>query len=161
VTRAADTRRWQSKMAYAEIPDAETWRSRERWLQETEESFQDPRASYLLSAQGTFLSRDMDLAFCSGAWVAVIIIAHAVIDAWLRDTVEGDYKSNSYQLFGDDHDLQWLRKKRNLLVHVQEDQTTIDEAELHKIEENYESLEPDARRAVGMVFRVMYANPGT
>ena len=148
-------------VAYADIPDPETWRFRERWLQETEESFQHPQASYLLSAQGTFLSRDMDIAFCAGAWAAVIIIAHAVIDAWLRDTEIGDYKSSSHQLFGDDENLQWLRKRRNQLVHVREDQTTIDEAELHRIEENYESLEPEARRAVRMVFRVIYANPGT
>ncbi len=148
-------------MAYANIPDPEIWRSRERWLQETEESFQHPLASYLLSAQGTYLSRDMDIAFCAGAWAAVIIIAHAVIDAWLRDTEIGDYKSNSYKLFGDDTDLQWLRKRRNQLVHVREDQTTIDEAELHRIEENYQSLEPEARRAVRLVFRVMYASPGT
>jgi DNA-directed RNA polymerase specialized sigma24 family protein len=103
----------------------------------------------------------MDLVFCAGAWAAVIIIAHAVIDAWLRDTETGDYNSSSHQLFGDDEDLQWLRKKRNQLVHVREEQKTIDEAELHRIEENYESLEPDARRAICLVFRVMYANPGT
>jgi len=148
-------------MAYADIPDPETWHSRERWLQDMEESAQHPQASYLVSAQGTFLSRDMDLAFCSGAWAAVIIIAHAVIDATLRDTESGDYQSSSHKLFGDDDDLQWLRRRRNLLIHVREDQTTIDEAELHRIEENYASLEPDARRAVRLVFRVMYANPGT
>lgn len=148
-------------MAYAEIPNSEKWRSRERWLQKLEERAQHSDASYLLSAQGTFLSRDMDIAFCAGAWAAVIIIAHAVIDAILRDTETGDYQCSSQQLFGNDKDLQWLRKKRNLLVHVREDQTTIDEAELHKIEENYASLEPDARRAVRLVFRVMYGNPGT
>ena len=49
-------------MAYADIPDPEIWHSRERWLQEMEESAQHPQASYLVSAQGTFLSRDMDLA---------------------------------------------------------------------------------------------------
>ncbi len=148
-------------MAYADLPDDETWRSREQWIQELEESFQHPEASYLVSAQGTYLSRDMDLAFCAGAWAAVIIVAYAVIDATLRDTETGDYKSSSQQLFGDDDELQWLRKKRNLLVHVREDQTTIDEAELHRIVENYASLEPDARRAARLVFRVMYASPGT
>lgn len=148
-------------MAYADIPGAETWRFREQWLQELEEAFQHPQASYLVSAQGTYLSRDMDLAFCAGAWAAVIILAHAVIDATLRDTETGDYKSSSQQLFRDDDELQWLCKKRNLLVHVREDQTTIDEAELHRIVEKYASLEPDARRAVRLVFRVMYASPGT
>jgi hypothetical protein len=148
-------------MAHADIPDTGTWKARERWLQEEEESFQNPLASYLLSVQGTFLSRDMDIAFCAGAWAAVIIIAHAVVDAWLRDTETGDYKSKSYELCGEDEELHWLRKRRNQLVHVRENQTTIEEAELHRIEENYGSLEPDARRAIRIVLRVMYANPGT
>jgi hypothetical protein len=148
-------------MAYADQPDNKTWREREQWLQELEESFQHPRASYLLSAHGTFLSRDLDLAFCAGAWAAVIIIAHAVIDAVIRDTKCGDYKTSSFHLFGNDEDLQWLRKTRNALVHVKEISDIIDESELHRIEKNYESLEKDARRVVGLVFRAMYANPGT
>ena len=148
-------------MAYANIPDTDTWNARERWLQESEESFQHPLASYLLSAQGTYLSRDMDIAFCAGAWVAVIIIAHAVVDAWLRDTETGDYKCSSYKLFGEDEEFHWLRKRRNQLVHVSENQTILDEAELHRIEENYESLEPEARRAIRIAFSVMYASPGT
>lgn len=148
-------------MAYADIPDIQTWQAREKWLQETEESFQHPLASYLLSTQGTYLVRDMDISFCAGAWAAVIIIAHAVVDAWLRDTEICDYKSSSYKLFGEDDDLQWLRKRRNQLVHVSADQTTFEEAELHMIEENFESMEPEARRAARIVFRVMFANPGT
>jgi len=148
-------------MACAYFPEKKTWHEREQWLIELEKTIQHPQASYLLSAQGTFLSRDMDIAFCSGAWAAVIILAHAVIDATLRDTEFGDYKSSFYKLFGDNEELQWLRKVRNSLVHVRENQTTIEEAELHRIEENYESLEADARRAVRLAFQVLYANPGT
>ncbi len=103
----------------------------------------------------------MDIAFCAGAWAAVLIIAHAVADAWLRDTEIGDYKSNSFKLFGEDEDLHWLRKKRNQLVHVRENQTTFDEAEMHMIEGSFESLESEARRAVRIAFRVMYSSPGT
>jgi hypothetical protein len=148
-------------MAYADIPDVHTWHDREQWLQKLEESCQHPQAAYLLSVQATFLSRDMDIAFCAGAWAAVIILAHSVIDATLRDTEVGDYKSSSYKLFGEDKELQWLRQIRNALVHVRENQTTIEEAELHRIEENFESLEADARRAVRLAFQVLYANPGT
>jgi hypothetical protein len=54
-----------------------------------------------------------------------------------------------------------LSKTRNALVHVKEISDIIDESELHRIEKNYESLEKDARRVVGLVFRAMYANPGT
>ena len=145
-------------MAYADLPDQNTWRAREQWLQRLEESCQDPGAEcYLVSAHGTFLSRDMDLAFCAGAWVAVIVLAHSAIDAIIRDTETGDYKSKPYQLFGSDPDLQWLRKKRNLLVHVKKTSAVIDEGELDRIEEQYARLEKDARRAVGLVFRVMYA----
>ena len=148
-------------MAYADPPDLSTWRAREEWLQQLEDSYEHPRASYLLSAHGTFLSRDIDLAFCAGAWAAVIILAHSAIDAIIRDTETGDYKSKPSKVFGSDPDLQWLRKTRNLLVHVNKKSAVIDESELHRIEERYAGLERDARRAVELVFRVMYANPGT
>jgi hypothetical protein len=84
-------------MAYVDIPESGIWCSRERWLREIEESARHPQASYLLSAQGTFLLRDMDVAFCAGAWAPVIIIAHAVIDAILRDTEACDYQSSFAQ----------------------------------------------------------------
>jgi hypothetical protein len=148
-------------MAYADYPSQEIWQQREQWLQETEESFQHPLGSYELSAHGIFVSRDLDLAFCSGAWVAVIILSHVIIDAVVRDTEFDDYKSSSFKLFGDDTELHWLRMKRNELVHVREVSSVIDPGELDKIESYYGAMEEDARRAVKSVFRIMYANPGT
>ena len=65
------------------------------------------------------------------------------------------------KLFGEDDELHWLRKRRNQLVHVRENQNIFNDAELHKIEENFGSMELDAKRAVRIVFKIMYANPGT
>jgi len=148
-------------MAYADYPDQRTWRQREQWLQETEESFQHPQASYMMSAHGIFVSRDLDLAFCAGAWVAVIILSHTIIDAVVRDTEFDDYKSSSFKLFGDDEELHWLRMKRNELVNVKEISSVINPGELDKIESYYKAMEEDARRAIKTVFRIIYASPGT
>jgi hypothetical protein len=50
----------------------------------------------------------------------VLVLCHAAIDATIRDTETGDCASNSKKLFGGDGYLEWLRKKRNRLVHVSE-----------------------------------------
>ena len=53
--------------------------------------------------------------------------------------------------------MEWLRKTRNRLVHVSED----GDPKLGDFDVYYDSLESDARRAVRMLFRVIYALPGT
>ena len=147
-------------MAYAEHVSEELWNSRYNWLRKTEEAEIDPRGSYLLSAQGTFMTYDLEIAFCAGAWVSVILLGHAAIDSTIRDTDSGDYKSNSKITFGGDADLEWLRKKRNTLVHVSET-SIMPESELHNLDKYHDALEADAKRAIQLVFRAIYANPGT
>jgi len=88
----------------------------------------------------------------------VIILAHAVIDGTIRDTESGDYRSSSKTIFDGDPDLEWLRKRRNSLVHVRED---YDPSEFDAMDGYPMSLEDDARRAMILVFRTFYANPGT
>ena len=150
-------------MAFAEHVSEELWQRRYEWLQKVEESQVHPRASYFLSAQGTFITYDLEIAFCAGAWVSVIVLAHAAIDATIRDTETGDYRSNSKVAFGGDLDLEWLRKKRNALVHVSESSSkqAIPESDLHNLDIYHDSLEDDAKRAMEAVFRTIYANPGT
>src|SRR5271169_1321457 len=80
-------------------PDSRIWLERYEWLRATEGSAQHPSASYLLSSQGTFICYDLEIAYCAGAWVSVIILAHAAIDATMRDTESGDYRSDSKALF--------------------------------------------------------------
>lgn len=145
-------------MSSHEPPVPELWLDRYEWLRATEERAQHTLGSYLLSSQGAFVSYDLEIAFCAGAWVSVIILAHAAIDATIRDTESGDYRANSKVVFAGDPDLEWLRKRRNSLVHVRED---YDPSDFDTMDGFHATLEEDARRAINLVFRTIFANPGT
>ena len=140
----------------AHVPSA-VWQSRADWLSSVEEKASNPRASYCVSEQATLLTYDLHRAYCAGAWVSVLVLCHAAIDATIRDTETGDYASNSKKLFGGDTDLEWLRKKRNRLVHVSEE----DGEALGDFHIYHETLEADARRSIELLFRSIYASPGT
>jgi hypothetical protein len=85
------------------------------------------------------------------------VLCHAAIDTTIRNTETGDYSSNSKKLFGGDKDLDWLRKKRNQLAHVS--QAPVGDA--GNFDTFHDSLEANARRAVELLFRTIYASPGT
>ncbi len=149
-------------MAYADHVQKTVWTARYNWLRETEEREEGIWHSILLSPQGLLLTYDIEISFCAGAWVAVIILAHAAIDATLRDTEFGDYNSNSKKIFGNDKNLQWLRELRNRLVHVSSNHPSMfSEEDLNNVATFQEGLEADARRAVTLLYRTIYANPGT
>lgn len=150
-------------MAFADHVPVELWKERYSWLRNIEDTEVNPMASYLLSAQGTFVTYDLEIAFCAGAWISVIVLAHAAIDATIRDTETGNYKANSKASFGGDPDLEWLRKKRNMLVHVSDSSSkhAIPISDLHNIDQYHDSLEEGAKRAMKLVFRTIYADPGT
>jgi hypothetical protein len=145
-------------MSYGEPVSIDIWHGRYQWLRGVEEKAQHPLGSYLVSSQAAFVSYDLEIAFCAGAWVSVIILAHAVIDATIRDTESGDYRSSSKTIFDGDPDLEWLRKRRNSLVHVQENHNP---SNFDEMDRYHASLEDDARRAMTLVFRTFFANPGT
>jgi hypothetical protein len=108
-------------MNHLDHPDIETWNIRQEWFEkEAEEA--EGFGSYLVSDQACALIAETQSVFCAGAWVAVIILAVAVIDAQLRETsLDGKFKGNTAQLiefFGGDTALHELRKRRNALVHI-------------------------------------------
>ena len=140
---------------YDSPPPLEIWNHRLNWLNQANDEAQHPMASYFVSEHACALSMDAYNAFCSGAWISVIILAHTVADASLRGE---DSKSKSAMVFGDDPDLTWLRKLRNSLVHAQNEapQITVDD-----IWRNQEELELNAKRAVKIMFRAIYSDTGT
>ncbi len=150
-------------MAYADHVNQTVWNNRYDWLRQTEEQEAGVWGSILLSPQGTLIAYDLEIAFCAGAWISVIVLAHAAIDSTIRDTDVGDYKNNSKKIFGKDSDLQWLRMLRNSLVHVSdpESENAFSDELLEDVAAFQESLEVDARRAMSLVYRAIYANPGT
>lgn len=140
---------------YTNPPSTEIWNRRLDWLEQINEEVQHPLASYYIPEQACALSMDVYSAFCAGAWISVIILAHAVADASLRGD---DIRSTSAIIFGDDSDLTWLRKLRNSFVHAKNEapQVTVDDMWLKQDE-----LEANAKRAVKIMFRAIYSDIGT
>ena len=107
-------------MDHLELPSVELWESRRTWFEQVEESTRRD-GSYLVSEQACALSVEVQACFCAGAWLGVIVLAAAAVDAALRDTEVVDFNGNSKDLIdqaGADPRLHKLRKRRNALVHV-------------------------------------------
>ena len=58
-----------------------------------------PLLCYALE-EDLLLSYDVEIAFCAGAWLSVIVLAYAVIDATIRDTESGDYEGSTKNYSG-------------------------------------------------------------
>ena len=116
-----------------------------------------------LSTQGLLLLHDIEKAFCAGAWLSVIVLAYAVVDATLRDITTGDYRSKTAELYDSNPELEWLRNLRNQVVHVSTPGTP---STLWKLPPSdligcHNALEPEAKRAVALAYRQVYAQAGT
>lgn len=142
-------------MIHLEHLSLEMWKERRDWFEQNAEPPDD--GGYLLSEQACALTADLQCAFCAGAWIAVIVLAAATIDAHLHDA-EG-FSGNAKRAIdaaGAGPQLHALRKRRNRLIHADSDNPaiTIDQQWSERL-----LLEEDARLAVKLVFRVFYANP--
>jgi hypothetical protein len=114
---------------------------------------------YTISEQAAALTADVQAAFCAGAWVAVIVLAAAIVDAQLREDALLGFRGNSKSLIaaaGLDERFQNLRQRRNALVHVDPDNPalTVDSQWSDR-----RSLEKEARQAVQLMFETFYLNP--
>lgn len=142
-------------MEFLDRPAAQLWEARRAWFECQAEP--PDQAGCLLSEQACALCADLQIAFCTGAWIAVIVVSAAAIDAHLREAegFEGSAK-NAIDLFGSDPKLHALRKRRNTLIHANVDSPAITvDAQWH----DRPTLEAEAQEAVMLVFKVFYANP--
>jgi hypothetical protein len=118
----------------------------------------------ILSEWSTFLARDAETAFCSGAHLAAILAAQAAVECHLRyeylDPAEAKgwglcRMLDSVPLPADLKDeLHSLRRFRNRWVHVEQpaqDEHLLQRPEYHEVE-----LEEIARLAIGSMLRVLY-----
>jgi hypothetical protein len=130
------------------------WEERRDWFEQRAEP--PDEGGYLLSEQACALTADLQCAFCAGAWIAVIVLAAAAIDAHLHDAegFSGNAK-RAIDLDGADPQLHNLRMRRNTLIHADPDRPaiTVDQQWSERLR-----LEEDARLYVELVFRVFYAN---
>lgn len=117
----------------------------------------------ILSEWATFLVRDADTAFASGAHLASVITSLACIETHLRGE-SGASRKRLVELIEESdleaelkEELQELRKYRNRWVHVADpwdDESLLETPESHERE-----LEEMARRCAVALRRTLYANP--
>ena len=147
-------------MYHLEHPSHHVWEERRAWFEQVEEDARG-EGSFLVSEQACALTADVQAAFCAGAWVAVIILAVAVVDAALREVEVPGFSGNTKGLIalaGANKELQSLRGRRNTLVHLRAEKPglTVDDQWTDRAE-----LERDARSAVELMFEAVYLSPGT
>lgn len=129
------------------------------WLREAIRQEARVRSGMILSTQGRLLLHDIEKSFCAGAWLSVIVLAYAVVDATLRDVATGDYKSKATDLYGSNPDLDWLRTLRNEIVHVSPPRSPSSLWKLPATDLSacHDALEPEAQRAVALAYRQVFA----
>lgn len=121
-------------------------------------SAQPVRSGLTISSHALLLEIDLRIAYCAGAWLSVIVLSQAAIEAQERQVTQGNYKANAKELFSADPDLKWLRGLRNELVHAAEPGTP---SQVWKVPATdfglaQQSLEGEATRALEVMFRTIY-----
>lgn len=146
-------------MVYLGHPSKESWESRQRWFEGVIEEYEG-EGSYLVSEQACALAGEIQTAFCAGAWIAVIVLAIAVIDAQLRETELPGFEGSTKKLLDSisaNPDLQKLRERRNSFIHIDPENPAIT---VDQQWTNRDILEQEARQAVRLMFETFYMNPG-
>jgi hypothetical protein len=133
--------------------------ARMKWFIEAHDAERKRYLALRLSTHGLLLQYDVQRAYSAGAWLSVIVLAQAAIEASIRDIGTQDYETKAKLLFEDNVALQRNRTLRNELVHpLPPGSPSIvwsvpggDFAACHA------SLEPDAKLAVQLMFQTVYA----
>jgi hypothetical protein len=143
-----------------DYPNKDIWQKRRNWI-DSELEKAETGFSYLLSDHSTALFMDMQIAYCSGAWISVIIVSISVIDAHLRETEAMDTSIGTAKLLKDLYDgseIDWLRQLRNKYVHLDVDKPIFG---MNDWFDNQEQLKKDATKAMRMTISALFQNPGT
>lgn len=147
-------------MDHLEHPSLDLWEERREWFENLLNEYESV-GSYLVSEQACALIAETQSCFCAGAWISVIIITFAVIDAQLRETEVPNFRGNSKELIdilGFDERFQRLRKRRNRIIHINIDDPAIT---VDQQWGNRKELEEEARDAIKLMVEAFYSNPGT
>jgi hypothetical protein len=141
-------------------PTQGEWDKREIWFIKQVEDHQGV-GSYVISEQACALIAEVQTVFCAGAWLAVIVLALAVVEAQFREIEFPHEKGNMETLLkneGVNQELHKLRKRRNALLHLNTDNAAIT---VDQQWANRDKLEADARKAIKLIFEAFYISPGT
>ncbi|MBS0155179.1 MAG: hypothetical protein JSS38_11325 [Nitrospira sp.] len=107
-------------MDHIEHPSELLWQERREWF-ETLFDVEKRRGEYLIGEQALGLVIDLQTAYCAGAFIACVILGCTIIDAHIREAEAGpDFEGGlaaAFQLSKFRVELEWLRQRRNQLVH--------------------------------------------
>ena len=147
-------------MTQASFQHSDITQARWRWfVSQLNIKQHKPIHKMTLSSHALLLEIDMQTAFCAGAWVSVILLACAALEAKIRQIDTNDHKSKVESLFGNNPELRWLREIRNELMHSKPAGTPsiVWKIDGHDLGATYQALEDDARRAVRIYFQQVYS----
>ena len=140
---------------YRQVPP-DIWQQRQDWINEELEKAEV--AGHAMSDYALVLFQDMELAYCAGAWLSVIIMSVSIIDAHLREDID-DNKIGTAKLLSDYYEgdnIDWLRKLRNNYVHYDINNPVLDLDTYHS---KGKELEQNATTAIKMVIKSLFQNP--
>lgn len=142
-----------------DYPDKNIWSKRRQWLDDELEKA-ETGLMYAVSDHSTALFMDMQIAFCSGAWISIVIMSVSVIDSHIRETEAMDTSIGTAKLlkeYYEGEEIDWLRQLRNKYVHHNLDKPLI---EMNDWFDNQEQLEKNAIKAMKMTISALFQNPG-
>ncbi len=147
-------------MDQLDYPSEKIWTMRQEWFESTFDV--DKRGgAYMLGEQATGLFIDLQSIYCSGAFISCVIVACTIVDTHIRE-IELDRKFDggiqaAFETSGLNQELEWLRNRRNRLVHFKQSKNyaiTVDMQYSERVE-----YEKDAQRAIKLVADVFFENP--
>ena len=113
-----------------------------------------------ISTSALLLEVDIRIAFCAGAWLSVVVLSAAAVEAQFRQVYAENYESNAAALYGRNPDLHWLRELRNEILHVSKpgSKSSLWKASVNGLLGVQQALEPEAKRAVLIMFHAVYSH---
>jgi hypothetical protein len=116
---------------------------------------------YILGEQATGLLVDLQAIYCAGAYISSVVIACTIVDAHLRETelhegFEGGVRA-AFLASQHNAELEWLRKRRNELVHLKRAESPAISVDDQWIKRGKHADE--AKRAILVTAAVLFENP--
>lgn len=133
-------------------PNKEQWRERRNYISFCTEEALGKNYSGESTEQTKILEYELERVFCSGAWLACIILALASSEVYVCSLEKKDGTKHiakflkKYKLR---NDWIWLKNRRNKLVHVN------DFYNYKEYMHDSHELEDDARRAVAIAIKII------
>lgn len=138
----------------SEAPSQDQWRERRAIFTDLGNKLYNGRINRPLPEKFQAFERELERCYCSGAYIACIILAGAISEVFMKSLKRDDRQTVNNDLAYLDEELKWLTKRRNDLVHfgrpsnyLDTDEYTFDRSE----------LESQARQASAIVYHIARA----